>query len=247
APAELAAGVLRQPVAGASDQHRRPVVLRCDVPFRARGAVEGQPATILLPADRHDPPGTRLRVRPAVRVHPGVRSRPEPDRKHLRQRLLHHDRLPRRPRARWTDPLDPHPVSRGAWTVRFAQPRRPRGGDAVLALRRHRVGFPLRHPVHRGRPQPSSISSGSMNKTLVVGLAAVAGVLGACGGGGGSGQPAGSTSVTMTEFKFDPSTIEVAHGNVTFWLVNSGTTSHDMAIRDSTGKTLATSELVTAG
>lgn len=70
----------------------------------------------------------------------------------------------------------------------------------------------------------------------------------ACGGSSsGSGQPAGSTSVTMTEFKFDPSTISVAHGSVTFWLVNSGTTSHDMAIRDSSGKTVATSELISAG
>jgi plastocyanin len=51
----------------------------------------------------------------------------------------------------------------------------------------------------------------------------------------------------MTEFKFDPSTISVAHGDVTFWLVNSGTTSHDMAIRDSSGKTIATSELLSAG
>lgn len=82
-------------------------------------------------------------------------------------------------------------------------------------------------------------------KTLFAGLA-VAAVLVACGGGG-SGQPAGSTQVSMTEFKFDPSSISVAHGNVTFWLVNSGTTAHDMAIRDSSGKTLATSELVSAG
>jgi plastocyanin len=82
-------------------------------------------------------------------------------------------------------------------------------------------------------------------KTLALGLAAAA-LLAGCGGSGPS-QPSGSTKVTMTEFKFDPSTIEVAHGNVTFWLVNSGTTSHDMAIRDSTGKILATSELVTAG
>ena len=83
-------------------------------------------------------------------------------------------------------------------------------------------------------------------KTLVAGLA-VAALLVACGGGGGSGQPAGSTQVTMTEFKFDPSSISVAHGNVTFWLVNSGTTAHDMAIRDSSGKTMATSELLSAG
>jgi plastocyanin len=51
----------------------------------------------------------------------------------------------------------------------------------------------------------------------------------------------------MTEFKFDPSSISVKSGNVTFWLVNSGTTQHDMAIRDSSGKTIATSELVSAG
>jgi plastocyanin len=84
-------------------------------------------------------------------------------------------------------------------------------------------------------------------RALLAGVA-VAALLAACGGsGGGSGQPSGSTQVTMTEFKFDPSTISVAHGNVTFWLVNSGTTQHDMAIRDGSGKTIATSELVSAG
>jgi iron uptake system component EfeO len=85
-------------------------------------------------------------------------------------------------------------------------------------------------------------------RAVAAGLAAVA-LLAACGGGGGGGsaQPAGSTAVTMTEFKFDPSSITVPHGNVTFWLVNSGSTSHDMAIRDGTGKTIATSELVSAG
>lgn len=80
---------------------------------------------------------------------------------------------------------------------------------------------------------------------FAAGLVAVA-LLAACGGASSS-QPAGSTAVTMTEFKFDPSTITVAHGSVTFWLVNSGTTAHDMSIRDSSGKTLATSELVSAG
>ena len=86
-------------------------------------------------------------------------------------------------------------------------------------------------------------------RRLAIGLAAVA-LLAACGGGGGgsgSGQPAGSIQVTMTEFKFDPSTISHANGKIVFWLVNSGTTQHDMAIRDSTGKVLATSELVSAG
>ena len=51
----------------------------------------------------------------------------------------------------------------------------------------------------------------------------------------------------MTEFKFDPSTINAPSGNVVFFLVNAGTTSHDMVIRDSTGKRLAASELVSAG
>lgn len=83
-------------------------------------------------------------------------------------------------------------------------------------------------------------------KTPVAALFAAA-LLAACGGGGGSGQPAGSTAVTMTEFKFDPSTITVAHGDVTFWLVNSGSQSHDMAIVDSSGKTVSTSELISAG
>lgn len=86
-------------------------------------------------------------------------------------------------------------------------------------------------------------------RSLAAGLVTVA-LLAACGGGGGGGgnaQPAGSIQVTMTEFKFDPSTITHASGNMVFWLVNSGTTQHDLAIRDSTGKTIATSELVSAG
>ena len=70
-------------------------------------------------------------------------------------------------------------------------------------------------------------------------------LLGACGGG--QSQPAGSIKVTLTEFKFDPSSIDAKAGNVVFFLVNGGTTSHDMAIRDSSGKTVAQSELVSAG
>ena len=51
----------------------------------------------------------------------------------------------------------------------------------------------------------------------------------------------------MTEFKFDPSSLTVTHGKVVFWLVNSGSVAHDMAIKDSSGNTVATSELVSAG
>lgn len=78
------------------------------------------------------------------------------------------------------------------------------------------------------------------------GLAAAV-LLAGCGGGGGGSQPAGSIKVTMTEFKFAPSTISVAHGKVVFFLVNSGTQSHDMSIRDQSKNRLATSELVSAG
>jgi len=82
-------------------------------------------------------------------------------------------------------------------------------------------------------------------KALALGLAAAA-LLAGCGGSG-SNQPAGSTMVTMTEFKFAPSTITMPHGKAVFFLVNSGSQQHDMAIRDSTGNRLAVSELVSAG
>ncbi len=85
-------------------------------------------------------------------------------------------------------------------------------------------------------------------RALALALIALA-MLAACGGGG-SGQPAGSIKVTMTEFKFDPSTISAPSGKVVFYLVNAGTVSHDMVIRDkSTGARVpgAASELVSAG
>jgi plastocyanin len=53
----------------------------------------------------------------------------------------------------------------------------------------------------------------------------------------------------MTEFKFDPSTVSAPSGKVVFFLVNSGSTSHDLIIRDSSGNRVsgAASELVSAG
>jgi len=81
-------------------------------------------------------------------------------------------------------------------------------------------------------------------RALAVSVAAIA-LLAGCGGG--ASQPAGSTLVTMTEYKFEPSSLTVSHGKVVFWLVNSGGIAHDMVIRDSSNNRLAASELVTAG
>jgi plastocyanin len=64
---------------------------------------------------------------------------------------------------------------------------------------------------------------------------------------GGSGQPAGSTQVTLSEYKFDPSRLSAKPGKVEFYLVNSGTTTHDMVIADSSGKVVAKSDQVQAG
>ena len=83
-------------------------------------------------------------------------------------------------------------------------------------------------------------------RAFAVGLAAAA-LLAGCGGGSSPSQPAGSTKVTMTEFKFDPATLTVTHGKVVLFLVNAGTTQHDLAIRDTSGNRVAVSELVSAG
>ena len=83
-------------------------------------------------------------------------------------------------------------------------------------------------------------------KALVAAVAAVA-LLSGCGGNGSSGQPSGSIKVTLTEFKFDPSTLSAPSGKVVFYLVNAGTTSHDLIIRDSSNNRIEGSELISAG
>ncbi len=69
----------------------------------------------------------------------------------------------------------------------------------------------------------------------------------ACGGGSSAGQPAGSIKVTLTEFKFDPSTLSEKSGTLVFFLVNDGTVSHDLVIRDSSGTRMGGSDLISAG
>jgi plastocyanin len=86
-------------------------------------------------------------------------------------------------------------------------------------------------------------------KARAVAVIAIA-MLAGCGGGtGGAAQPAGSIKVTMTEYSFNPSTISVPSGKVVFFLVNAGTISHDMILRDTSGQRVsgAASELVSAG
>ena len=75
-------------------------------------------------------------------------------------------------------------------------------------------------------------------------LAAIAAAGPACGG---AEQPAGSMKVTMTEFKFDPSSVDTKAGKVVLFVVNSGTVSHDLVVHDSAGAIVAQSSLVPAG
>ncbi|OLC25002.1 MAG: hypothetical protein AUG06_10060 [Actinobacteria bacterium 13_1_20CM_2_65_11] len=85
-------------------------------------------------------------------------------------------------------------------------------------------------------------------RTLAVALmAAFAFALLAACGGGGVAQPAGSIKVSMSDYKFDPSTISTPSGKVVFYLVNGGTVSHDLVIRDGSGNRVKASELVSAG
>jgi len=87
-----------------------------------------------------------------------------------------------------------------------------------------------------------------VKRAVASGLIAIA-LLAACGGSGGNGgsQPAGSIKVTMTEYKFDPSTVNASSGKVVFFLVNGGSVAHDLIIRDSNNNRVAGSELISAG
>jgi uncharacterized cupredoxin-like copper-binding protein len=85
-------------------------------------------------------------------------------------------------------------------------------------------------------------------KAVVAGMLVLA--LGACGAGGGAAagaeQPAGSTKVSMSEFKFTPSAIEVKSGT-TLFLANDGSAPHDMVVTDASGAIKAKSSIVQPG
>lgn len=80
---------------------------------------------------------------------------------------------------------------------------------------------------------------------LAAGLAAL--LLGSSAACLGPTQPPGSTRVTLNEYAFNPNMLEHKAGTVTFFLVNSGSTDHDMVIQDSSGKQIAKSSTVSAG
>ena len=86
-----------------------------------------------------------------------------------------------------------------------------------------------------------------MKRALASSLVAIALLAGCGGGGNGGSQPAGSFKVTMTEYKFDPSTVNASSGKVVFFLVNGGSVAHDLIIRDSNNNRVAGSELISAG
>ena len=66
-----------------------------------------------------------------------------------------------------------------------------------------------------------------MRRGVLVGLVGIILGLAACGGGSGggggssSGQPAGSTKITMSDYKFAPDNPTVKSGKVTLLLVNT--------------------------
>ena len=69
----------------------------------------------------------------------------------------------------------------------------------------------------------------------------------ACAGTAAVGPPPGATQVSMTDYAFKPSNLELKSGTATFYLVNSGGQPHDMVITDANGKGVARSELVQPG
>jgi uncharacterized cupredoxin-like copper-binding protein len=51
-------------------------------------------------------------------------------------------------------------------------------------------------------------------------------------------EPACSATITLLDYKLDPKTVELAAGEITLCAENKGEAPHDLAVRDSSGKTL---------
>jgi plastocyanin len=81
-------------------------------------------------------------------------------------------------------------------------------------------------------------------KALAIALVSVA-LLTGCGGS--QSQPAGSIKVALSEFKFEPATINASSGKVVFYLVNTGTQGHNLIILDGAKHRVKGSDLVAAG
>jgi plastocyanin len=99
----------------------------------------------------------------------------------------------------------------------------------------------LRRPAVPDRPGTRRVLNAVITGLLVLALAGCGG-----GGAGATGQPAGSTKVTMSEFKFTPSALDVKLGAKLF-LVNEGGAPHDLVVTDTSGTVRARSSLVQPG
>ena len=103
----------------------------------------------------------------------------------------------------------------------------------LLALRTNRIAGP-------GRALSTSMLGLFVIILILIDVAA-------CGGTAAAEPPPGAIQVSMTEYAFKPSNLELKSGTATFYLVNSGGQQHDMVIADANGKVVARSELIQAG
>ena len=103
----------------------------------------------------------------------------------------------------------------------------------LLALRTNRI-------AGTGRGLSTSMLGPFVIVLILIGVAA-------CGGTAAAGPPPGAVQMSMTEYAFKPSNLELKSGTATLYLVNSGGQQHDMVIADANGKVVARSELVQPG
>ena len=98
----------------------------------------------------------------------------------------------------------------------------------------------------RGAGLGRRLSSGALGLFVIV--AVLIGVsCGGSSGAGAAGPPSGAIQVTMSEYAFKPSSLDVKSGRADFYLVNNGGQQHDMVIADAGGKIVARSEMVSPG